>query len=163
MALVALAAFAFGACSSGPPLSNSGVNFVPSPLVVTYQASYDYTWKVALEEMQRFPLSIVNKDAGTIKTDTISVISDRYETPNVIKNLDPRSPVKYSIEVTIRELPPTVTIPQTEVSVVKYIVKASQYGSMQQVKSDYIDERVIIHRIKRLLEIERLKIERNRK
>jgi hypothetical protein len=161
--LVALVVLTIGACSSGPPLNNRSVNFVPAPLVVTYQASYDYTWMVTLAEMQKFPLSIVNKDAGTIKTDVISVISDRYETPDIIRNLDPRSPTKYHLEVTIRELPAAGSIPQTEVSVIKYVAKVTQYGSQQPIKSDYIDEKVIIHRIKRLLEIERLKIERNRK
>jgi hypothetical protein len=161
--LITLVALALGACSSGPPLSKSGVNFVPTPLVTIYQASYDYTWKAALQEMQRFPLNIVNKDAGTIQTETITIISDRYESADIIKNLDPRSPTKYHLEVMVRELPAVGSIPQTEVSIIKYVVKVTQYGSLKPIKSDHIDERVIRHRIKRLLEIERTKIERNRK
>jgi len=150
-------------CSTTPPELSRGVNFVPSARIRIYQANYEYTWKVALAEMQRYQLSIVNKAAGTITTDQILAISDRYEAQSVIDNLEPRSDVRYYIDLRIRELPPENGIPQTEVSATKYITQLSQLGSPKPIQSDYMDEKVILHRIKRLLEIERMKLERNRK
>ncbi|MCX6112670.1 MAG: hypothetical protein NTY22_05225 [Proteobacteria bacterium] len=159
----ALSALLLWACNTTPPEFTPSVNFVPAPRITIYQANYEYTWKAAMAEMQRYPLSIVNREAGTITTDNIIAISDRYETPNVISNLEPRSEVKFYIDVRIRELPPVNNIPQTEVSVIKYITQLTQLGGPRPLKSDYLDEKVILYRIKRLLELERLKLERNRK
>ncbi|MEI6092824.1 MAG: hypothetical protein WCQ47_03985 [bacterium] len=150
-------------CSTTPPEFSRTVNFVPSARTRVYQANYDYTWKVAMEEMQRYPLVVANKDAGTITTQQIISISDRYETPDVVNNQDPRGETKYYIDIKITELAPVNNVPQTEVSVVKYLSKLSQLGTSKPLESDYLDEAVILHRIKRLLEIERLKLERNRK
>lgn len=150
-------------CSSTPPEFSRTVNFVPSPRTRIYQANYDYTWKAALEEMQRYPLLIANKDAGTITTQQIVSISDRYEEPNVINNLEPRGETKYYIDLRIRELAPLNNIPQTEVTIIKYLSKLTQMGAPRPIESDYLDEKVILHRIKRLLELERLKLERHRK
>lgn len=113
--------------------------------------------------MQRYPLLIANKDAGTITTQQIVSISDRYEEPNVINNLEPRGETKYYIDLRIRELAPLNNIPQTEVTIIKYLSKLTQMGAAKPIESDYLDEKVILHRIKRLLELERLKLERNRK
>ena len=150
-------------CSTTPPEISHGVNFVPSARIRIYQANYEYTWKVALAEMQRYPLSIINKEAGTITTEQIPAISDRYESQSVIDNLEPRSNVRYYIDIRIRELPPENGVPQSEVSATKYVVQLSQFGAPKPLQSDYMDEKVILHRIKRLLELERLKLERNRK
>ena len=161
--LATLSIMLLWACSTTPPEFTHSVNFVPSPRIKIYQANYEYTWKVALAEMQRYPLSIINKEAGTITTDRIQAISDRYETQSVIENMETRSEVKFYLDVRIRELPPENGIPQTEVSVTKYITQFTQLGSPKPLRSDYLDEKVILHRIKRLLEIERLKLEGNRK
>ena len=161
--ILALPTLLFLACSSTPPEFSKGTDFVPTPVTKIYQADYEYAWKAALAEMNRFPLKVVNKDAGTITTDRIFVISDRYESQDSIKELEPRGEIKYYIDVNIRALSPVNSIPQTEVSVIKYISRLSQLGTSRPLKSDYLDEKVIMHRIKRLLELERLKIERNRK
>jgi hypothetical protein len=153
------------ACSSQPPtMSSDRVGFVPKTLTVIYLASYDYTWNAALKEMQRYQLSIVNKEAGTIITDETTAYSDRYETTASINNLDPRGKVKYNFDVRVKELAPTPdSIPQTEISILKSLVRTNEFGVKKPIPSDLIDEKVILHRIKRLLEIERLKLERNRK
>ena len=161
--LMAVSVLLFWACNTTPPEISRSINFTPAPIIKVYQANYEYTWKAAMAEMQRYPLAIVNKDAGTITTEKIPAISDRYETQSVIDNLEPRNDVKFYIDLRIWELPSKDGIPQTELSVTKYVSQISALGIIKPLKSDYLDEKVILHRIKRLLEIERLKLERNRK
>jgi hypothetical protein len=139
----------FISCSSMPPVNQVSTGFVPKPIKVTYLASYDYTWQVTKAEMQRYPLKLVNKEAGSIETLPQVNISDKYQ-----------DRLKYYIDIKIKKLPDLNQIPQTEVEITKFVLTDPAIGMPKPVPSDLIEEKVIHHRIKRLLEIERKKLER---
>jgi len=147
-----LASILLSSCASSPPMKKTGYGLVPKPVKTIYQATYDYTWKVTFAEMQRYQLEIINKKAGNIQT-------------SVQKNVDPDYPERLShyIDIKLRSLPPVDKIPQTEVEITKFISTDPAIGMPKPIASDLIDEKVIHHRIKRLLEIERKKLEGNRK
>ncbi len=140
----------FISCSSTPPLGNRGYGFTPKTISTTYQASYEYTWKVTLYEVQRYQLNIVNKEAGTIITKPVSKISDKHE-DKVVEYID----------IKLTALNPINSIPQTKVEITKFSRTDPYIGRPKPVKSDLVEEKIIHHRIKRLLEIERKKLERN--
>ncbi|MFH1223370.1 MAG: hypothetical protein V1647_03395 [Pseudomonadota bacterium] len=140
------------ACSSAPPVDTTKTTANIKPLTTTFQAEYDYTWNAALKEMQRYDLKIINKDAGSIMTNYLSAYEGRQE----------RNEFRYYIELKITSLPALNSIPQTQVVVTKYIHEARGIEGNRPSVSDGVDEQVITHRIKRLLEIERAKLERAR-
>ncbi|MBN1115296.1 MAG: hypothetical protein JXA66_08140 [Oligoflexia bacterium] len=148
-------------CSSTPPHIKPG-NIVPVTLSRVFLASYEYTWAAALKECGRFSLKITNKDAGIIQTEDIVTFDDNYETAAARLNADPRTEIKYSIEIKITPLEQSDKYPRTGVSVTKYVAKLNEFGQERPVNSNMTDENTILYRIKRLLELERLKIERNR-
>ena len=134
-----------------PPVNKYGTGFVSKPIKVIYRASYDYTWKVTAAEMQHFPIRVINKKAGAIATLPQTSISDKYE-----------QRLSYYIDIKLRKLEPTLDqIPQTEVEITKFVKTDPAIGLPKPLPSDLIEEKVIHHRIKRLLEIERKKLERN--
>lgn len=140
----------FSACSSMPPTeSRTGVSTVP--ITNTFMANYDYTWDAALNEMGHYDLKIVNKDAGSIVTNNMSTFEGRQE----------RNEFRQHIDVKVTALGPDENnLPQTQVTVTKYILKLRGLERDKPVMSDTVEEKVILYRIKRLLEIERLKLER---
>jgi hypothetical protein len=138
------------ACSSTPPVAYNNNASSSEPVVRVFYANYEYTWETALKEMQRFNLKIVNKDSGTILTDDLTGYSSGFV----------RSQFRYSFDVRIEALPPDKGLPQTQVSITKFVYKEGGLFPEKSVRSNFIDEKVILYRIKRLLEIERKKLER---
>jgi hypothetical protein len=140
----------FASCSSTPPVNKISSGFIPKPIKATYQATYDYTWLVTAAEMQRYPIKMISKEAGSIETLPQTNISEKYE-----------DRLKHYIDIKIRRLPDMNQIPQTQVEITKFVSTDPAVGSSKPIPSDLIEEKVIHHRIKRLLEIERKKLERN--
>jgi len=137
-------------CNTAPPVTYSATSTGAEPMVKVYYATYDYTWQTTLKEMQRFNLKVVNKDSGVIITDdTVGYSGDLI-----------RSQFRYYFEIQLIALPMSNGVPQTQISVTKFIYKTGGLFPERPVKSDLIDERVILYRVKRLLEIERAKLER---
>ena len=148
--LIAVSMLFLIACSSSPPVAYNNNAASSEPVVRIYYANYEYTWASALKEMQRFSLKVVNKDSGIILTDDLVGYSSGFV----------RSQFRYSFDVRIVPLPPEKGLPQTQISITKFIYKEGGLSPEKSVKSNLIDEKVILYRIKRLLEIERKKLER---
>ena len=140
------------ACSSTPPAIYNTKSSSSEPISRIYYANYDYTWMMALKELQRFNLKITNKASGTIVTDDMNGFSSGYV----------RSQFRYYFDVKVTALAPEKGIPQTQVSITKFIYKDRGMFPEKPIKSNAVDETVILYRIKRLLEIERIKLERTR-
>ena len=138
------------ACSSAPPVAYSSTSSASEPVVRVYYANYDYTWQTALKELQRFNLKLVNKDSGIIVTEDMTGYSTGFV----------RSQFRFYFDVRIEALPLEQGIPQTKISIAKFIYKIGGLSQEKSVKSNLIDEQVILYRVKRLLEIERKKLER---
>lgn len=148
--LIAVSMLFLTACSSSPPVAYDNNSSSSEPADRVFYANYDYTWQTALQEMQRFNLKVVNKDSGIILTENLIGYSSGFV----------RSQFRYFFDVRIVSLPPDKGLPQTKVSITKFIYKEGGLYPEKSVKSNLIDERVILYRIKRLLEIERKKLER---
>ncbi len=138
------------ACSSTPPVTYSSTSAGPEPVTRIYYANYDYTWQTALKELQRFNLKIINKDSGIIVTEDMTGYSSGFV----------RSQFRFYFDIKIDALPPENGLPQTKISITKFIYKLGGMAQEKSVKSNFIDEKVILYRVKRLLEIERKKLER---
>jgi len=138
------------ACSSTPPVPYSSTSSGSEPVTRIYFANYDYTWKAALKELQRFNLKLVNQDSGIIVTEDMTGYSTGFV----------RSQFRFYFDVRIDALPPENGLPQTKISITKFIYKMGGLSQEKSVKSNFIDEKVILYRVKRLLEIERKKLER---
>lgn len=138
------------ACSSTPPVSYSSTSSGSEPISRVYFANYDYTWQMALKELQRFDLKLVNKDSGIIVTEDMTGYSSGFV----------RSQFRFYFDVKIEALPPQNNLPQTRISITKFIYKVGGLSQDKPVKSNLIDEKVILYRVKTLLEIERKKLER---
>jgi len=138
------------ACSSTPPAPYSTTSSASEPVTRVYYANYDYTWNAALKELQRFNLKLVNKDSGVIVTEEMTGYSNGFV----------RSQFRFYFDVRIDALPPENSLPQTRISITKFIYKIGGLSEEKPVESNFIDEKVILYRVKRLLEIERKKIER---
>ena len=148
--LITVSMLFLAACSSSPPVAFNNNASSSEPVVRVYYANYEYTWKCALKEMQRFSLKTVNKDSGIMLTDDMVGYSSGFV----------RSQFRYSFDVSIVSLPPEKGLPQTQISITKFIYKEGGMFPEKSVRSNFIDEKVILYRIKRLLEIERKKLER---
>jgi hypothetical protein len=120
-------------------------------------------WKSAMKEMERYSLGTINKDAGIIETEVISTYDQRYANDIVADKTFAKPLYKYRITVRISPLESKGVYPKTEVAVSKYIAKVGDLGVTSHIDSKQIDEKVILYRIKRLLEIERFKIDKSRK
>jgi len=138
------------ACSSAPPAPYSTVSAASEPVIRIYFANYDYTWGAALKELQRFNLKISNKDSGVIVTEDMTGYSSGFV----------RSQFRFYFDVKLEALPPENGLPQTQVSITKFIYKMGGISPDRSVQSNFLDEKVIHYRVKRLLEIERKKLER---
>jgi hypothetical protein len=149
-------------CSSTSQSLSLSKGAIPKELSKVFLASYKYTWKAALKETERFPLKISNQNAGVIVTEDITTFDDAYETFADRQSQDVRKELTYRIEIRLKPLPKTGKYPRTEVRVTKFIKRHDDFGKSTDLKSNMYDERVILYRIKRLLRIERLKIEKNR-
>ncbi len=148
--LIAVSMLFLAACSSSPPVAYNSSSASSDPVVRVYYANYDYVWKCALKEMERFSLKIANKDSGIIVTDDLTGYSSGFV----------RSQFRYSFDVKIVALAPDKGLPQTQISITKFIYKEGGMFPEKAIRSNFVDEKVILYRIKRLLEIERKKLER---
>ena len=111
--LIAVSMLFLAACSSSPPVAYDNDSASSEPAVRIFYATYDYTWKTALQEMQRFNLKVVNKDSGIIVTEDLTGYSNGFV----------RSQFRYSFDVRLVSLPPFNGLPQTQVSITKFIYK----------------------------------------
>jgi hypothetical protein len=138
------------ACSSTPPAAYNSRTSSSEPVIQIFYANYDYTWQTTLQEMQRFNLKTANKDSGAIITEDMAGYSSGFV----------RSQYRFYFDVRLDTLPIENGLPQTQVSITKFLYKEGGLSPEKPVKSNYIDEKVILYRIRRLLEIERKKLER---
>jgi len=133
-----------------PPSESGKISGRPKPVPMIFYADYDYAWDSALKEMQRYNLKTVNKEVGSIITDEMREYEGRQE----------RNEYRYHIEVALTVLPKEEELPQTQVVITKYVSQYRGLDTDRLVASDLVEEKVILHRIQRLLEIERTKLQK---
>ena len=138
-------------CSSKAPIMHGGVIEAPKTMEQVYYANYQYTWNATLNELQRFGINLANQNSGQIVTEE----NIYYSNKGAI-----RARYKYYYKVQVTELPMSAESYKTSVSVTKFTYKDGGVERDSSVKSDTVEEQVILHRIKTLLEIERKKLER---
>jgi hypothetical protein len=152
------------ACATDPP-NMTAMKRAPiqtESVTLVFRAGYDVTWQAALKAMDQYNLKITNKDAGTLITETTTKYDDAYETPTAIRTGSMRTPIHSYIETKVTPIEKAEDgFSRTEVSIIKYLEKGDEFSS-KQIKSNMVEEQVILYRIKRLLELERMKFERTR-
>lgn len=153
-----------GACVSDPPnmtaLTRSPIR--QESVTVVFRAGYDITWQSTLKAVDQYNLKISNKDAGTIVTETVTKYDDSYETATAIRTKSLRSPIHMYLEIKVTPIGKAEDgFSRTEVSIIKYVQKGDEF-EMKPVPSNRIEEQVVLYRIKRILELERMKFERSR-
>jgi hypothetical protein len=120
---------------------------ISKELSKTINASYIKVWQASLKELSRFKLKKVDFDNGIIITEDI-------ETYEFLNNKNIKSTIKSYFYLSINELSKYPY--KTKISVSKF---SKLNNSNRIIGTDYIDEQIILYRVKRNLELERKKLE----
>lgn len=133
-------------CATGPmdmqktPISNSQV----------FRHSYDNVWRATQVALQAYPIKVNNSEKGVIHTEYINE-GDIWDHPT--KN--PASSIRYQLK--LRAIKGVINSkPAIKIAIDKTIRKHKNFieGSSEQTGNDYLEEAVILYRIKRELIID---------
>jgi len=122
------------------PISNSQV----------YRYSYDDVWRATQVALQAYPIKVNNSEKGIIQTEFIGE-GDIWPHPT----LRARSSARYQLK--IRAIKGVIkSKPAIKVAIDKTTRKSKNFidGSTEESNSDYLEEAVILYRIKRELIID---------
>jgi len=131
--------FLFSKCSS------TSINkFTSKEISKTLNASYDKVWTATINELYNFTLKSSNYDTGTIITETIMSNEKLNSFNNSIYVLESY----FYINISSISTNPY----KTKVGVTKY---SKLLNTNKVIGTDYIDEEILLYRIKRNLELQR--------
>lgn len=121
------------------------------PREEVFFAGFDEVWRATNIVLQSYPLRLSNMDEGLLETDDIKGYR-AWEPP-----FPHRKPAGVSYRITIRVVRGTAgSSPATKVIVTKDAkVQRDFFSNVKQVPSNGLEEKVLLYRIKREIQIER--------
>lgn len=117
-------------------------------LTKTFKVSYQKVWEATMKEASYYKVYNANKLGGFIRTEK----NTKLIRPKVFDNLSSLDEIEYFMDIKVSKVKNNLT----RVSIKKYSYKIIPFGfgKRKRIKSDFIEERVLMHRIKRNLEIQ---------
>jgi hypothetical protein len=118
-----------------------------------FKVNYQNVWEATIKEASYYKIYNANKLGGFIRTEK----NTKLTRPRVFDNLSNLDEIEYFMDIKVSKIKNNLT----KVSIKKYPYKIIpfSFGKKKRIKSDFVEERVLMHRIKRNLEIQGLKFE----
>jgi hypothetical protein len=131
----------------------SGPATMFGPREQVYYATYEEVWRAVNFVLQPYPLRISNMDQGTLETDMIRgyrVWSPPY------KSESSASAEAYRLTIRVIKGAPLAGKPATKVTIVKEVqLQRDFFSDPQALPSDGLEEKSVLYRIGREIQIER--------
>lgn len=116
-----------------------------------YRASFEETWRAVQQSIITYPLKANNMDIGQIQTSTIRG-SNQFNPPH-IENSKSANGHRYTITINVLKL----SSKKTKVSIIKESMVYRDFISDPEDKStDGLEEMILLYRIGREIEIEKM-------
>jgi len=127
--------------------SSTNNKFTSKEISKIFNASYNMVWEASIKELESYKFKITDYDTGTIITEKILT----YEKLNSFQNTYISIESHFYINISTVSTNPY----KTKVAITKY---ANLINSNTIIGTDYLDEKILLYRIKRSLELKRKKI-----
>ncbi len=129
-----------------------GPEMMYGPREQVFYATYEEVWRAVNFVLQPYPLRISNMDQGVLETDTIKgyrIWAPPYKSENASSNENYR--------LTIRVIKGEIQRrPATKVTIVKdAYIQTDFFSDPRSIPSDGLEEKTILYRISREIQIER--------
>jgi hypothetical protein len=123
------------------------------PREQVYYANYEEVWRAVNFVLQPYPLRISNMDQGTLETDMIR--GYRVWAPPY-KSESSSSAETYRLTIRVIKGAPLQGKPATKVTIVKEMqIQQDFFSDPRSIPSDGLEEKAILYRISREIQIER--------
>jgi hypothetical protein len=132
------------ACSTGPQ------NITASNFEREYRATFEETWRAVQQSIIAYPLKVNNMDVGQIQTTAVRG-STQFKPPSLIKtNVGGQ---RYTLTINVLKEGPKLT----KVTIIKDMVLHRDFiSSPESQDSDGLEESVILYRIGREIDVEKI-------
>lgn len=146
----ALLVLSLSGCSLFQPSSNNLET--RGPVTQVFEGSYDEVWRSVQKALIRYPIRINNIDEGIIETEQIRG-SERFTPP---PPLSPYSPsIRYRLKIQAIRGVTAEDTPSVKVRIQKEKVLRRDFITEEEHPSDGLEEKSLLYRIGRELQIER--------
>jgi hypothetical protein len=142
-------AFQLAACAS---MNEEKPNTIKGPVSRVVRGNYDEVWRAVQKSLAGYPIQVNNIDQGLIETDAVKV--GQLWLPPFEKS--PKAPnVKYSLQVRVIK-GQSQNQESAQVSVRKRLsLQRDFFSNEEDVGSDGLEEKALLYRIEREMQIER--------